>query len=125
MSKKTPKTSPKGKGKKEEEAVPPYTPEKMKTTTQCFVDVELLEKKGTRIFKGELHTPDGKRVHMVDLPDTFQKLELDKDVQAIYAKLEIDGYFKLEPWGIDVKRAYELMTTINEISTVTLTGEDN
>ena len=70
MSKKTPEASAKGKGKKEDELAPPYTPEKMKLTTQCFVDAELLEKRNTCIFKGEFHTPEGKKVHMVDLPDT-------------------------------------------------------
>ena len=124
MSKKTPEASPKGKGKKEEEAIPPYTPEKMKVTTQCFADAELLEKKDTCIFRGEFHTPQGKKVHMVDLPDTLQRLDQDQDAQEIYTKLEIDGYFKLKPWGIDIKRAYELMTNIDEVGTVILIGED-
>ena len=124
MSKKTLEASPKGKGKKEEEAVPPYTPKKMKMMTQYFVDAELLEKKNTCIFRGEFHTPEGTKVHMVDLPVTFQQLGHNEDIQEIYTKLGIEGYFKLKPWGIDIKRAYELMTTIDEISTVTLTGED-
>ena len=72
VSKRTPEASPKGKAKKEEEPVPPFTPEKMKITTQCFVDAELLERRNLAIFKGEFHTPEGKKVLMVDLPDTFQ-----------------------------------------------------
>ena len=36
----------------------------------------------------------------------------------------IYGYFKLAPWGVDVKRAYELMIAIDKIMTVTLIGED-
>ena len=74
ISKKTPEASPKGKGKKEEKPAPPYTPEKMKLTTQCFVDAELLEKRNTCIFRGEFHTLEDKKVHMMDLLDTFQKL---------------------------------------------------
>ena len=124
MSKKTPEASPKGKVKKEEEPVLPFTPEKMKTTTQCFVDAELLERRNLTIFKGEFHTPEGKKLLLVDLPDTFQQLGQDEDLQDVYTKLGIEGYFKLKPWGIDVQRAYELMTSIDEIGTVTLTGED-
>ena len=60
----------------------------------------------------------------MDLPNTFQQLGHDKDIQEIYAKLGINGYFKLKPWGIDIKRAYEVMTTIDEIGMVTLTRED-
>ena len=74
IAKKTPKASPKGKGKKEEEAVPPYMLEKMKVTTQCFVDADILAKKNTCLFRGEFHTPEGKKVPMVALPDTFQQL---------------------------------------------------
>ena len=92
-----PEASPKGKGKKEDEPAPPYTPEKMKLTTQCFVDAELLERRNTCIFKGEFHTPEGRKIHMVDLPDTFQQLAQDQDIQEIYAKLGIDGYFKIKP----------------------------
>ena len=47
MSKKTPETNPKGKGKKEDKPAPAYTPVKMKLTTQCFVDAKLLERRNT------------------------------------------------------------------------------
>ena len=102
MSKKTPKASPKGKAKKEEEPVPPFTLEKMKITTQCFVDAESLERRNLTIFKGEFHTLEGKKVLLVDLPDTFQQLGQDEDIQVVYTKLGIEGYFQLKPWGIDV-----------------------
>ena len=69
---KTPEASHKGKGKKEDELAPPYIPKKMKLTTQCFVDAELLERRNICIFKGEFHTPEGQKVLLVDLPYTFQ-----------------------------------------------------
>ena len=53
MSKKTPKYSPKGRGRKEEEVVPPYTPKKVKINTQCFVDAQVLGKKGMCLLKGK------------------------------------------------------------------------
>ena len=62
MSKKTPKWSPKGRTKKEEEKVPPYTPEKMRVTTQFFIDAKVLENRGLCLFKGELHTLEGRKV---------------------------------------------------------------
>ena len=89
MSKKTPEASPKGKEKKDNEPAPPYTPKKMKLTTQCFVDVELLERRNTCIFRGEFHTLEGKKVHMVDLPDTLKQPGQDEDILEIYTKLEI------------------------------------
>ena len=38
----------------------------------------------------------------------------------IFRKVGLDGYFGLEPWGIDIQRAYELMTTINKEGVATL-----
>ena len=32
----------------------------------------------------------------------------------------LDGYFGLEPWGVDLQRAYELMTTIDKDGVATL-----
>ena len=56
-----PKSSPKGKANKEEEAVPPYTPQKMKFSTQCFIDADIMETRGLSIFKGEFFMPKKKR----------------------------------------------------------------
>ena len=119
-----PEASPKGKGKKEDKPASPYTPKKMKLTTQCFKDAKLLERQNLCIFKGEFHTPEGRKVLLVNLPDTFQQLGHDDNLQEIYAKLGINGYFKLKPWGIDIQRAYEVITSIDDIGTVALTGED-
>ena len=38
----------------------------------------------------------------------------------IFKQVGLDGYFGLEPWGIDIQRAYELMTTINKEGVATL-----
>ena len=124
MRKKTLASSPKGRTKKEDKTIPPYMPKKIKVTTQCFVDVEALKKRGLCLFRGESQTPKGKKVHMVALLDTFQQLVREKELQEIYAKLGIEGYFKLPPWGIDVQRAYELRKTIDKIRTVKLIGKD-
>ena len=74
MSKKTPKLSPKGRSKKEEETIPPYTLEKIKVTTQCLINVVVMEKRKLCLFNGEVHTPEGKKVQMIALLDTFQQL---------------------------------------------------
>ena len=38
----------------------------------------------------------------------------------IFRQVGLDGYFGLEPWGVDIQRAYELMTTINKEGVATL-----
>ena len=49
---------------------------------------------------------------------TYTKLEPNMN---IFKKVGLDGYFGLEPWGVDLQRAYELMTTIDKDGVATLT----
>ena len=58
---------------------------------------------------------------MVLLPDTFFDLhQAEPNMEIFKKKVGLDGYFGLEPWGIDIQRAYELMTTINKEGVATL-----
>ena len=82
--------------KKEDDIMPPYTLKKMKVTTQC-IDTEVLENKGLYLFKGEFHILEGKKVQMITLPNSFQRLGREEEFQTIYNKLVIENYFKLLP----------------------------
>ena len=66
-----------------------------------------MERKGLCLFKGEFHTLEGKKVQMVALPHTFQRLGQEDEYQEVYSKLVIEGYFKLPPWNLDYMRAYQ------------------
>ena len=71
MSKKSPQASPKGKAKAPDEASKPYEVQKMKTTTHCFVEEEVLEHKGVCLFKGEFRAPDNKKGTNGEPPGKF------------------------------------------------------
>lgn len=58
------------------------------------------------------------------LPDSFFSLQQVKQCMEIFEQVGLDGYFKLEPWGIDFHRAYKLMTSINEDAVVMLTNKE-
>ena len=72
-------SNPKGKAKKEEEATPPYIPQKMKMMTQCLFDASVIEQKGLCLFKGEFNTPKGKKVWMVSLLEAFQRFGQEEE----------------------------------------------
>ena len=57
---------------------------------------------------------------MVVLPDSFFALHQAEPNMQVFRQVGLDGYFRLEPWGVDVQRAYELMTTINSDGVATL-----
>ena len=45
----------------------------------------------------------------------------DEENLQVFKKLGIEEYFRLPPCGVDVQRAYELMTTMNEDGLAELT----
>ena len=54
------------------------------------------------------------------LLDSFFDLHQAEPNMKIFKQVGLDGYFGLEPWGVDIQRAYELMTTINKEGAATL-----
>ena len=99
-------------------------PQKVKTSTTCFVDEEVLSAKGTCVFRGEFAAPKHNKVGLVLLPSSFQTLGLEEGYIDIYKKIGLEDYFRLPPCGVDVQRAYELMTTIDSIGTADLTNKE-
>ena len=57
---------------------------------------------------------------MVLLSDSFFDLHQAEPNMHVFRQVGLDGYFGLEPWGVDIQRAYELMTTINKDGVATL-----
>lgn len=125
MDKKSPKiaakTSPKAKSKQIVDPSALYQPRDLKATTTCFVDEGELQARGTCIFKGEFSTPKDKKVGLITMPPKLQELGKQDEYIAIYRRLGLDGYFRLKPCGVDVQRAFELMTTIDPIGTALIT----
>ena len=125
MDKKSPekpvKTPPKGKGRQLVDPSAFYQPQNLKATTMCFVDEEELQAKGTCVFKGEFATPKDKKVGIVTMPPNLQELGKEDKYITVYRRLGLENYFRLKPCGVDVQRAYELMTTIDPIGTADIT----
>lgn len=57
------------------------------------------------------------------MPANFQEIAKQPESMNIYKAVGLDGYFKLPPCNIDIKRAHELMTTITEDGLAEITNE--
>ena len=73
------------------------------------------------MFRGEFPTPKDKRVGLVTMPPNLQELGKEDEYLTVYRRLGLENYFRLKPCGVDVQRAYELMTTIDPIGTANIT----
>lgn len=102
------------KGKATQEIVP-YQPTNLVPTDSCFIiNTEMLDTHNTCVFKGSFNNPQGKKVGLVMLPDTFFDVNRRKECKDMFHRVGLKGYYDLPPWGIDIQRSYELMTSINE-----------
>lgn len=98
----------------------PFKAKDVQVMETSYVDKTPLDLANTCIFKGEFYDQDKKKVGMVLLPDTFFDLHQVEPNMKILRHVGLDGYFGLEPWGVDLQRTYELMTTINKEGVATL-----
>lgn len=57
--------------------------------------------------------------------DNFWALQTHNDITEFFARMGLARYFSLRPWGIDVKRAWQLMTSIEEDGTTHIEDLDN
>lgn len=89
-----------------------------------YIDQVALEAADTCIFKGEFYDLENRKVGLVILPESFFDLHHVEVNMRIFKQVGLEGYFGLEPWGVDIQRAYELMTTINSDGMATLTNKE-
>ena len=103
------------------DAIEPFKAQDVQVMETSYVDKTPLDLANTCIFKGDFYDQEKKKVGMVLLPDTFFDLHQAEPNMDVFKKVGLDGYFGLEPWGVDLQRAYELMTTIDKDGVATLT----
>lgn len=115
--------APAKKAKQMDPEEEPYKTTNVKIMDVSYVDQVALEAADSCIFKGKFKDKDQKTVGTVILPDIFFDFNKAPGVIEVFEKVGLDGYFKLDLWGVDTQRAYELMTTIDEDGVATLTSK--
>lgn len=106
------------------EEVEPYKPIEVHVMDTSYVEQEAMEVTDACLFKGTFYDKQNKKVGVVLPPENFFKLHKAKECQEVFRKVGLDGYFNLPPWGVDIQRSYELMTTIDKDGNAVLTGKD-
>ena len=102
------------------EAEEPFKAKEIHVMETSYVDKKPLDLANTCIFKGEFYDQEKRKVGMVLLPNSFFDLHQAERNMQVFKQVGLDGYFGLDPWGVDIQRAYELMTTINSDGVATL-----
>ena len=101
---KSPKGTPKGKGKQIVDPADFFKPQKVKTSTTCFVDEDILQSKGTCVFRGEFAAPNTRKLGLVTMPVNFQAMGRDDEYIDVFRRLGLKDYFRLPPCGVDIPR---------------------
>lgn len=68
----------------------------------------------TGVFEGKCKKADGQVIQVNMLPDNFWAMQTHNDLIEFFYRMGLGRFFSLQPWGIDVKRAWQLMTSIEE-----------
>ena len=103
----------------------PYETFNSLPTDICYVDSDTLDTHTTCIFKGSFHDTNGKKVGYVTVPNTFFSLHAERDCTLVFGLVGLRGFYKLPAWGVDIKRSYELMTSITEDGHAHITNKNN
>lgn len=102
----------------------PFKPEKVKVMQTCFVDKRVLDEHGTCVFQGQFYDKDKTRCTYTIMPDSFEKVQKNKEYMDVFKWVGLDGYFSLPPCGIDLQRIYELISSINKDDNAKITDLD-
>ena len=73
---------------------------------------------------GTFKTPEEAVWTVSIVPENLQLLAQHNDAMKIYEKVGLSQYFSLPPWGIDVKRAYEVISTLTDEGVAQVEDQD-
>ncbi|KAI5078964.1 hypothetical protein GOP47_0006635 [Adiantum capillus-veneris] len=113
------------KSKKQQlEEMEPFEITQIHLAQECYIDKETLRSFNSRVFTGTFKTTEETAWTVSILPDNLQMLVRHQDVVTIYSKVALVPYLPLPPWGMDVKRAYQMLSSLTEEGTATIDDRD-
>ena len=109
----------------DEERQPPpadYDFELEHYTSDCFVDVDVILASYASLARGTFTDDTGRTVLVMVPTNSFFALHaLDPNAPRIWSSLSLDGYFALSAWGPDFRRSWEVLCTLSDNNTCTIT----
>lgn len=88
------------------------------------METEDLDQAETCLFKGNFYDKEKRKVGVVLPPDSFFKLHNTEECKRVFGKVDLEGYCRVPPWGVDVQISYELMASIDEDVNAKITGKE-
>ena len=84
-------------------------------TKDCYIDTNVMLAHNACVARGHFRDTRGTWV-LVHVPtrSLFRLHILDQNAMRICASLSLQGYFELEAWGPDFRRAWEALTSLND-----------
>ena len=103
----------------------PFEIAKVIPAQECYVDKATLQAFDITVFTGSFKTETDVVGTISIWPEEFRRIQAhDDDAMAVFSRVGLDPYFSLPAWGVDVERAYQLLSTIEEDGSATIRGSD-
>ena len=102
-----------------------YEITKVVPVQECYVDKATLHAYKLAVFTGSFKTEADTVWSVTILPEEFWQYNKHGACSDIFSKVGLGGYFSLPAWGMDIKRCYQLLETLNEDGEATIDGPDN
>ena len=108
----------------EEQHQPPedYEFELEHYTADCFVDIDVMLAYYASLARGTFTDDMGRDVMVIVPTNSFFALHaLDPNAPRLWSSLSLEGYFTLPAWGPDLRRSWEVLCTLTDNNTCTVT----
>ena len=100
--------------------VGPYKITKIVPAQECYVDKQTLQAYNIGVFIGIFKMEQDKVWTVTILPEEIRQIQVHTDAMAIYTKVGLESYFSLLAWGMDVQKAHQLITSLQEDGRATM-----
>ena len=100
--------------------VGPYKITKIVPSQECYRDKQTLQAYNIGVFTSTFKIEEDKVWSVTILPEEIRQIQVHTDAMAIYTKVGLESYFSLPAWGMDVQKAHQLITTLQEDGTATI-----
>ena len=100
--------------------VGPYKIAKIVPAQECYIDKPTLQAYNIGVFIGTFKTEEDKVWSVTISPEEIRQTQVHTDAMAIHTKVGLESYFSLPAWGMDVQKAHQLITSLQEDGMATI-----
>lgn len=106
------------------QALPPYSLYAKEMLLKCYIDQEVLTANQAYAVKAHFEDAQGQEKTVIYASPTMHQLQNSRECMHIYRLTGFEDFFAKKPCQVDAQRAHELLSTLQEDGTCTLTDKD-